>query len=159
MIKNYFKTAWRNLWKYKTFSFINIAGLSIGMAACLLILQYVSFELSYDQFNKNGGDIYRVFNDRYQEGKLVQHGTITYSGVGPAMRADFPEVVNHSRVEPWGKSIVSYNTKKIGEQNTLFVENSFLSMFSYPLIAGNAATALNQPHSAVLTQALAKKFF
>ena len=133
MFKNYFKTAWRNLMKNKTFSFINIAGLSIGMAACLLILQYVSFELSFDQFNKNAGDIYRVFNDRYQEGKLVQHGTITYSGVGPAMQADFPEVVNHSRVEPWGKSIISYNTKKIGEQNTLFVENSFLSMFSYPL--------------------------
>ena len=59
MIKNYFKTAWRNLWKNKTFSVINIAGLAIGMAACLLILQYVSFELSYDQFNKKASDIYR----------------------------------------------------------------------------------------------------
>src|SRR6476659_9540899 len=159
MFTNYLKSALRSIRKNLLFSVINIAGLSIGMAACLLILQYVSFELSYDQFNKNGGDIYRVFNDRYQEGKLVQHGTITYSGVGPAMQADFPEVVNHSRVEPWGKSIISYNTKKIGEQNTLFAESSFLSMFSYPFITGNAATALNQPHSAVLTQALAKKFF
>ncbi|HEY6975313.1 MAG TPA: ABC transporter permease, partial [Chitinophagaceae bacterium] len=159
MFKNYFKTAWRNLMKNKTFSFINIAGLSIGMAACLLILQYVSFELSYDQFNKNAADIYRVYNDRYQEGKLVQHGTITYSGVGPAMQVDFPEVANHTRVEPWGKSIISYNTKKIGEQNVLFVENSFLSMFSYPLITGNAATALKDPHSAILTQNLAKKIF
>src|ERR671921_311920 len=98
MFKNYFKTAWRNLMKNKIFSFINIAGLSIGMTACLLILQYVSFQLSYDQFNKNAADIYRVYNDRYQEGKLVQHGTITYSGVSPAMQADFPEVVNHTRV-------------------------------------------------------------
>jgi putative ABC transport system permease protein len=61
------------------------------MAACLLILQYVSFELSFDQFNKNADDTYRVYNDRYQEGKLVQHGTITYSGIGKAMQDDFPE--------------------------------------------------------------------
>src|ERR1051326_4359651 len=132
MIKNYFKTAWRNLWKNKTFSFINVAGLAIGMAACLLILQYVSFKLSYDQFNKNASDIYRVYNDRYQHGKLIQHGTITYSGVGPAMQADYPEVVNHTRVEPSGRTIISYNLKKIGDQNTYYVENSFLSMFNYP---------------------------
>ena len=77
MLKNYLKIAFRNLWKYKSFSAINIGGLAIGMAACLLILQYVSFKLSYDQFNKNAKDIYRVANDRYQNGKLIQHGTIT----------------------------------------------------------------------------------
>src|SRR5919205_486946 len=109
MLTNYFKTALRSITKNKLFSAINILGLAIGMAACLLILQYVSFELSYDRFNVQADDIYRVANDRYQEGKLVQHGTITYSGVGPAMQADFPEVVNHTRVEPWGKSIISYN--------------------------------------------------
>ncbi len=103
MIKNYFKTAFRNLLKNKTFSFINIAGLSIGMAACLLILQYVSFQLSFDQFNKNAPDIYRVYNDRYQNGKLIQHGTITYSAIGKAMHDDFPEVINHTRVEPSGR--------------------------------------------------------
>ena len=78
MIKNYFKTAWRNLWKNKVFSLINVLGLSLGMAACLLILQYVNCELSYDQFNKNASNIYRVVNDRYQNNKLIQHGTITY---------------------------------------------------------------------------------
>src|SRR5439155_25471659 len=105
MIKNYFKTAWRNLWKNKTFSFINIIGLAIGMAVCLLILQYVSFKLSYDQFNKNAADIYRVYNDRYQHGKLIQHGTITYSAIGKAMQDDFPEVVNHARARPEGPDI------------------------------------------------------
>src|SRR6476660_3889857 len=115
MIKNYFKTAWRNLWKYKTFSFINIAGLSIGMAACLLILQYVSFELSFDQFNKNAPDIYRVYNDRYQNGKLIQHGTITYSAIGKAMQDDYPEVINHARVRPNGGIIIN-GDKKIGDQ-------------------------------------------
>src|SRR5437773_10340240 len=105
MFKNYFKTAWRNLVKNKIFSFINIAGLAIGMAACLLILQYVSFELSYDQFNKNANDIYRVYNDRYQSGKLIQHGTITYSAISKAMQDDYPEIINHTRVEPVGTQI------------------------------------------------------
>src|ERR1700748_1748570 len=129
MFKNYFKTAWRNLMKNKTFSLINIAGLSIGMAACLLILQYVSFQLSFDQFNKNADDIYRIVNDRYQFGKLVQHGTITYSAIGKAMQDDFPEVRDHARVLPQGKVIVANGLKKIGDINTLSVDNSFLSMF------------------------------
>src|SRR4030095_4305126 len=106
MIKNYFKTAWRNLRKNKLFSAINIAGLAIGMAACLLILQYVNFELSYDQFIKNVGDLYRVYDDRYQNGKLVQHGTITYSAIGKAMEDDYPEVTDHARVMPFGNTII-----------------------------------------------------
>src|ERR1044072_2910623 len=115
MFKNYFKTAWRNLMKNKVFSFINIAGLSIGMAACLLILQYVSFQLSFDQFNKNAADLYCVGNDRYQNGKLIQHGTITYSGISKAMRDDFPEVVNYTRIEPQGSTTITFKDKKIGE--------------------------------------------
>ncbi|HXR85058.1 MAG TPA: ABC transporter permease [Hanamia sp.] len=159
MFKNYFKTAWRNLMKNKAFSLINIAGLSIGMAACLLILQYVSFELSYDQFNKNVADIYRVVNDRYQNGKLIQHGTITYSAIGKAMQDDFPEVINHARVEPFGKQIISNNTKKFGDENVLAVDNSFLAMFSYDFIAGDKTTALKDPYTLVLTVTAAKKIF
>ena len=113
MIRNYFKTAWRNLAKNKIFSLINIAGLSIGMAACLLILQYVSFELSYDQFNKNAADIYRVVNDRYHNGKLIQHSTITYSAISKAMKDDYPEVQNTTRVEPLPQAIIIYGDKII----------------------------------------------
>src|SRR5678815_2791278 len=98
MFKNYFKTAWRNLMKNKVFSFINIIGLSIGIAACLLILKYVNFQLSFDRFNKNADDIYRVTNDRYQNGKLIQHGTITYSAIGKAMQDDFPEAVSYTHL-------------------------------------------------------------
>src|SRR5690349_16696006 len=108
MFANYFKSALRSIRKNLLFSVINIAGLAIGMAACLLILQYVSFELSYDGFNTNAADIYRVVNDRYQEGKLVQHGTITYSAIGKAMHEDYPEVVNYTRVEPFDNQIISY---------------------------------------------------
>ena len=146
MFKSYLKTAWRNIKKNKIFSLINIAGLAIGMAACLLILQYVNFELSYDQFNKNVSDIYRVYNDRYQNGKLIQHGTITYSAIGKAMQDDYPEVINHARVEPFGKNIITYDNKKFGEQEVIAVDNSFLTMFSYQLIAGDEKTALKDPY-------------
>ncbi len=159
MIRNYFKTAWRNIVKNKAFSLINIAGLSIGMAACLLILQYVSFELSFDQFNKQASDIYRVYNDRYQNGKLIQHGTITYSAIGKAMQDDYPEVVEHARVEPFGKNIIIHADKKIADQEVLAVDNSFLDMFSYPFLAGDPKTALQEPYTVVLTERAAGKIF
>ena len=159
MIKNYLKIAWRNLVNNKADSTINIIGLSIGMAACLLILEFVSFELSYDRFNKNANDIYRVVNDRYQKGKLVQHGTITYSAVGPAMKADFPEVVNNTRVEPIGSQILTDNTKKYEVKKLIAVDNEFLSIFSYPLIAGNPKTALKEPNNIILSETEARKIF
>ena len=145
--------------KNKTFSLINIAGLSVGMAACLLILQYVSFQLSFDQFNKNVNDVYRVVNDRYQNGKLAQHGTITYSAIGKAMQDDFPEVINHTRVEPFTGQIITYGDKKIGDQKVLAVDNSFLSIFSYPIIAGDKVSGLQNPNTIILTETLARKIF
>jgi putative ABC transport system permease protein len=159
MFKSYLTTAWRNIRKNKIFSFINVIGLSIGMAACLLILQYVNFELSYDQFDKNLGDLYRVYNDRYQNGKLIQHGTITYSGIGQALQQDYPEVVNHARMEPRGRQIVQLGGKIFGDQQTIGVDNSFLSMFSYDLVAGDQRTALLQPYTAVLTESAAARYF
>ena len=145
--------------KNKTFSFINIAGLTIGMAACLLILQYVSFELSFDQFHKNIKDIYRVYNDRYQNGKLIQHGTITYSAIGKAMNDDYDEVVENVRVEPDGEQIITYNDKKLSEEDAFDVDPNFLTMFSFPLIAGDPNTALKEPSTAVLTEELTRKIF
>ena len=159
MIKNYFKIAWRKLMRNKTFSFINIAGLTIGMAACLLILQYVSFELSFDQFHKDIKDIYRVYNDRYQNGKLIQHGTITYSAIGKAMNDDFDEIIENVRVEPEGGQIIQYGDNKIMEEDRLAVDPNFLTMFSFPMIAGDPKTALKEVNTLVLTEALARKVF
>jgi|SRR5579863_1927968 len=159
MMKNYFKIAWRNLANNKADSIINIVGLSIGMAACLLILEFVSFELSYDRFNKNADNIFRVTNDRYQHGKLVQHGTITYSAVGPAMKKDFPEILANTRVEPLGTIILSDNEKKYEVKNSMAVDNEFLSVFTYPLLAGDAKTALREPNNIILSETLARKIF
>jgi putative ABC transport system permease protein len=159
MFRSYLKTAFRNLWKHRRFSAINIAGLVIGMAACLLIMQYVSFELSYDQANKNAKDIYRVANDRYQNGKLIQHGTITYSAVGKAMNDDFEEVINNTRVEPGGEQIIQFEDKRLAEDSVFFVENSFFAMFSYPLLVGNRNEVLQAPYTVLLSETLAKKIF
>ena len=159
MFTNYFKAAFRSIIKNKLFSIINIAGLAIGMAACLLILQYVSFELSYDRFNINAEDLYRVTNDRYQEGKLVQHGTITYSAIGKALKDDFPEVLDNTRVEPISEQVLSNGDKKIGDVNALAVDNSFLSMFSYPFIIGDSKSGLKQIYTVILTETLARKLF
>ncbi len=159
MIRNYIKTAWRNLWKNKVFSLINILGLSLGMAACLLILQYVNFELSYDHFNKNASDIYRVVNDRYQNNKLIQHGTISYSAVGKALRDDYPEVLNNTKILPAGQQIITFKDKRIPKEQALFVENAFLSMFSFPVVAGDRKEALKNAYAVVISQNLARKIF
>lgn len=158
MWKNNWKIAFRHILKNKTSSAINITGLAIGMAACLLMLQFVSFEGSYDRFHENAGNIYRVVNDRYQNGRLVQHGTMTYSGVSRAMQEDFPDqVAAWSRMEPFSSMIFIYGDKKT-EETGLAVDNSFLSMFSFPLLAGDHKSALNGPNSIILSEKLARKF-
>src|SRR5687767_7796398 len=158
MWKNNWKIAFRHILKNKTSSAINITGLAIGMAACLLMLQFVSFELSYDRFHENAGNIYRVVNDRYQNGRLVQHGTMTYSGVSRAMQEDFPDqVAAYSRMEPFSSMIFIYGDKKT-EETGLAVDNSFLSMFSFPLLAGDRMNALIGPNSIILSEKLARKF-
>jgi putative ABC transport system permease protein len=159
MIKHYLKVSFRNLWKYKSFSAINILGLAIGMATCLLILQYVSFKLSFDQFHKNADNIYRVANDRYQQGRLIQHGTITYSAVGKAMNDDYEEVVQNARVEPWNEVILTYNDKKIAEDQILYADSNFLSMFDFPLLAGDKRSVLKEPYTMIISENLVEKIF
>ena len=159
MIKNYLKIAFRNLWKYKIFSVINIAGLAIGMAACLLILQYVSFKLSYDQFHDDVKDIYRVANDRFQNGKLIQHGTITYSAIGKAMNDDYEEVIQNTRVEPSSEVIITYNDKKIAAEEAFFTDNDFFSIFNFPILAGDKKTILKDPFGLVLSEEMVHKVF
>lgn len=159
MIKHYLKISFRNLWKFKSFSAINIAGLAIGMAACLLILQYVSFKLSFDQFHRYAGDIYRVVNDRYQQGKLIQHGTITYSGISKAMNDDYEEVVQNARIAPGSDVILTYNDKKILENQMIYADSNFLSMFDFPLLAGDKRSVLKDPNTMLITKSLVEKIF
>lgn len=157
MWKNYWKIAFRNIRKNKISSVINITGLAIGMAVCLLILQYVSFELSYDQFHTNNKHIYRIVNDRYQNGKRTQHSTQTYSAIGKALKDDYPgEIADYVRVEPLVSRILLYDDKKT-EESGLAVDNSFLTVFSYPLLTGDPLTALKEPNCVILSDKLARK--
>lgn len=159
MLQNYFTIALRNVSKNKVFSAINIFGLSIGLAACLLIFQFVSFELSYDKFHDKFDRIYRITNDRFQNGKLIQHGTITYPTIGPVMAKDYPEVEMYTRIFPSGELTVVVDDKPFREDYCHLVDEYFLFVFDFPLLAGDRATALKDPYTIVLTESLANKYY
>ena len=159
MLRNYLIIAFRNVRKNKVFSAINIFGLGIGLAACLLIFQFVTFELSYDKFNEKFDRTYRITNDRFQNGKLIQHGTIMYPTIGPTMAKDFPEVEMYTRLMPAGDLNIKAEERIFRGDNGHFVDEHFLSVFSFPLLAGERKSALKERYSIVLTETTAKKYF
>jgi len=159
MFRSYLVVAFRNLLKNKIFSAINIFGLGIGLAACLLIFQFVSYELSYDQFNEKLDRTYRVTNDRFQNGKLIQHGTIMYPTIGPTMAKDYPEIEEYTRLMPGGDMNIKADDRIFRGDNCLFVDNNFLSVFSFPLKAGERRSALKDRYAMVITEAVANKYF
>jgi putative ABC transport system permease protein len=156
MLVNHLKIAARRLGRNRFFFLTNLSGLAIGITACIFIIQYVNTELSYDHFNKNIGSLYRVVNDRFQQGQRVHHSTMTYSGMGRAIADAFPEVEQYCRVTPYRVEVISYEQKKIADPRAIAVDQSFLSMFSHPLLAGDPRTALIEPNSLILTEKLAR---
>ncbi|MES1218733.1 MAG: ABC transporter permease [Bacteroidota bacterium] len=159
MIKNYLKTAFRNLLKNKTFSAINILGLAIGITAFLLIVNYLRFEYSYDNFNKNGDRIFRVPMFVAETGGKPQSFAFTYPAVAPAMKKDFPEIEETVRFRrTWG--VVTHGEQKVVENGRIFyVDPSVFNVFSFPFEKGNAANAFTQLNDVVITHSTAKKYF
>ncbi len=158
MIKNYFKTAWRNLTKHKAFSIINIAGLSIGIAICFIIMMYVQNELSFDRFNKNADRIVRiVFKADINGGKIFEANVMP--PVAQAMKNDYPEVQDATRLQVGGAPKITYKDKSFKDDEMAFVDPNFFSIFTLPLIEGDAKTALQQPNTLIISKALAKKYF
>lgn len=168
MLKSYFTIATRNLLKNKIFSLVNILGLAIGMAACFFIFLYVHFERSYDRFHKNAANLYRV--NVSSTGSLSNFGptATNHPAVAPAMKADFPEVVGFARAVSaslfGGTATLSYTNDKaatvsFNENKIFIVDSSFLTLFSFPLIAGNAKNALVERDGIVLSESTAKKYF
>ena len=152
----YFKIAWRNIIKNPGYAAINIAGLAIGMACSLLILVWVTHELSYDRFHDNADDIYRVV----QKIHFSDHTTtwaITQGPLGPHLQEDFPEVINYTRFSV-KDFLLSYKDKSFDETIVL-ADGAMFEMFSLPLISGNPASALSSPASIVLSKAAAEKYF
>ncbi len=157
MIKNYFKTALRNLRRNKIYSFINIAGLSIGLACAMLILLYVKDEVSFDRFHNNVANIYRVVTDnKDKDGNRRKDGNTGYYQ-GPRFAQNVPGIETFVRVQSGTRDMKT--GVDIHPQDLLYVDSGFFSVFSFPLISGNPKTCLKEPHSIVISEEMAKKQF
>src|SRR5688572_15724193 len=159
MIKNYLKIAWRNILRHKGYSGINIVGLAIGIAACLLILQYVSFELSYENFHEKKDRIYRVRQDRYDNGKLSTQWVAGAYAVGNSFKDAVPEIEDYVKVVGRDPVTTEVNSQPLEIKKIFFASSSFFNIFTYPLVAGDKATALIEPFTAALSKTSAVKIF
>jgi len=156
MIKNYLKVAWRNLMKSKMFSFINIFGLTTGITVCMMIFLYIMSEFSVDGFHKNGKNIYRVMRSFDPAKPAAPYLSGPYA---PALLNDFPgEIKQAVRVLP-SNDLFVYNNKSFNEKKVYLADSNFFTLFSFPLLKGNPATALIDMNSVVITASTAKKYF
>ncbi len=156
MLKNYLLTAIRNLWRSKAFSFINLTGLAVGMASATLLLLVIHNESTYDDFQQNKAVLYKVWNRDIVNGALTCWD-FTPNGLGPALVHEYPGITNMTRVDDRWSVTIAGDKKMSSHVNV--VDTSFLSMFSFPLVAGNRATALHNVNSMVVTESMAKKLF
>ncbi len=157
MIKNYLKTALRNLTKNKLYSSINIFGLAIGLASCLLIGVYILHELSYDKFNVNAARIVRATMEFRQAGTVNKVAT-TGTKPGPQFTRSFPAIENYVRTFI-SHNVIKSSNKTFDEPRILYADPAFFKIFSFKMIEGNASTALNAPDKIVITESMAKKYF
>ncbi len=156
-MKSFFKIAFRNLWKRRVFSLLNIGGLSIALCVCFLIFEYISFEQSYDRFHTKGDRIYRVSTDiKTPTDQLIWASTP--SGIVPRMRQEFPEIESQVRTR-YASFLFRKEDKKFQEKETLCADSTFFNIFSFPLVKGSAKDALSEPYQVVLSETAAKKYF
>ncbi|MBN9382107.1 MAG: ABC transporter permease [Chitinophagaceae bacterium] len=158
MLKNYLLIAWRNLKTNKVFSFINISGLAIGLATCLLILLYVKDELSFDRYNEKADRIYRVDGDlKFAGNHFVL--AVAPEPMGAAMKKDYPEVEQEVRFRGYGGMLVRKGQQNIQEDKVVYTDSTLFSVFTFPMIQGDPAHALTEPRSVVITERTALKYF
>ncbi len=158
MFKNYFKTAFRNLWKHKAFSLLNILGLTVGLTACFLIFLYVKFELSYDAFNSKADRIYRIVCDIKTPTETLHAGGPSWA-VPPNAKDEFPEVEQFVRIAGGDNVLIRKGNIKFQEDNAMWADSAFFKVFDFKLLKGNPNTALKEPFSVVFTETAAKKYF
>lgn len=160
MIKNYLRSAFRNIARHKFISFINIFGLTIGLTCCLLILTYIVKELSYDKFNHNAPNIYRVsrsFNTA--DGIVNLHLGAVAPPFGPLLKNEFPDIKKVTRLFPNGDVVLRYKEKLLVEKGSYFADENFLSFFDLKTVAGDPKTALSEPYTVMMTEDMARKYF
>jgi len=158
MLKNYIRVAVRNLLKNKGFSAINIIGLAIGLATCLLIMLFVLDELGYDHYNKKANRIYRVDADILFGGN---HFILAKApdGMGPALKNDYPQVEQYVRFREMGSILVKKGNESIEEGKVIYADSTLFDVFTLPMIDGDPKTALKEPNSIVITETTARKYF
>ena len=158
MLKNYLKIAYRNMLRQKGYSLINITGLSLGMACCMLLLLWVQDEMSFDKFHEKADTIYRVELD-LPRSNGVSHTRLTSYPLGGAIQEYIPEVKYAARFATTSGLLIRYENKIFSEDEIRAVDPSFLQIFTFPMISGNPETALNQTYSILITEELAVKYF
>jgi len=158
MFTNYLKIAVRNFKRHKGYSFINVAGLGIGMACCILIIAYVLSELSYDKYHKNANRIYRICSD-LKIGDNVLNIPKTSPRIMETLQQNFPEIKNVVRLNRMSKTTVKYNDIQFFENRIFYADNSIFDVFTFPLINGDKTSALVTAHSVVITQQIAERYF
>src|SRR5882757_5880933 len=157
MLKSYLKTAMRFLLKNKTFSFINLFGLAIGTLCCLYIVLFVADQYSYDKHYRNAKDIYRITTTLGITGDKMSLATSS-PPIAPAMKNDFPEVAQYTRVVPTlgvSQHILRYKERSFYEKDAFLVDSTFFDVFTYHFTSGTPASALKQPNSIVLMKSVA----
>ena len=155
MFKNYLKIVFRNLIRHPGYSVINIAGLTVGLAAFLFISLWIQDELSYDRFHERADRIYRVVRaDENGEASFARTAPL----FAPTLRDNFPEVEQAIRIKPSG-SVVRYGENLFQENYFFFADPQVFDVFTFPLLQGNSKTALNDPYTVVITEEMAEKYF
>jgi putative ABC transport system permease protein len=161
MIRNYILVAYRNLVRNKVFSFINISGLALGMAACILISLYILDELSYDRYHKNANRIYRISREFLNEDGVTNlHLGQIAPPFGPLLDGDFKGIIEHTvRLLPSGGSLISYEDIHLEQDGIYFAESSLFDIFSFEVLQGDRALMLSEPNSVVVTETFANIYF
>lgn len=157
MLLNYFKIAFRQLWRNRLYSLLNGVGLAVGMACCLLIALYVYDEWHYDRFHTNFEHIYRI-TEKQKQAEGIFDVAVTPGPLAPALAKDFPDVQATTRVGRW-PGLLTQGTRTVELEYLLIVDPGFFSVFSFGLVAGNAATVFRNPNEVILTEATAERFF
>lgn len=157
MFSNYFKTAVRNLWRNKAFSLINVIGLSVGLACCMLVFLYAKDEMSFDRFHKNANRIYHLTADLKSPDGKVSKSSATGMMPGPNFTEQVPEIERFVRVGR--ENFTTRLANEVFDQEVLYADSNFFSVFTFPMLEGNPATALKNVHSVVLSEDVAKKYF
>lgn len=158
MFRNYLLVALRNLFRNRISSLVNILGLALGMAAFVLIIQYVRFELSYDEFHEKQELVFRLQQDRYDQGELTTRWAAGCSAVGQALYENFEEVVNFTRFQKFN-GVMTYGEKKFREEEIYAADTSFFDIFSFKVLKGNGHTSLEKPLVIMLSESTARKYF